>query len=87
MSVTEIVVEDVGTRPGDRGLVDALVARFHAQYGVDPQAVRVLATEVLASFAGARVQTFVPILVEKRLREVYRRVGGRPELVVLPSRT
>jgi hypothetical protein len=29
--------------------------------------------QVLSTFAGARVQTFVPILVEKRLRELYRR--------------
>ena len=31
---------------------------------------------MLASFAGARVQAFVPILVEKRLRETLRGWSG-----------
>ena len=61
--------------------IDPLVVRLHAEYGVDPQAIRSLAVEVLATFAGARVQAFVPILVEKRLRRdlppAERPVGSR----------
>jgi hypothetical protein len=78
VSVTATVVEagDDGApeRPVPRvgSFVDSLVALLHAEYGVDPQAIRSRATEVLETFAGARVQSFVPILVEKRLRELYR---------------
>ncbi|MGY1746943.1 three-helix bundle dimerization domain-containing protein [Blastococcus sp. SYSU D00695] len=58
---------------GDGSLfVDALVARLHAEFGVDPDEVRRLAVAALGSFATARVQAFVPILVERRLRETYR---------------
>ena len=53
--------------------VDPLVDRLHAEYGVDPRVIRSVTLQVLSTFAGARVQTFVPILVEKRLRELYRR--------------
>ena len=49
-----------------------LVVRLSTEYGVDPEAIRRLGAEVLASFAGARVQAFVPILVEKQLRETLR---------------
>jgi hypothetical protein len=61
-----------GPLPGGRSFLDSLVALLHAEYGGDPQAIRSRAIEVLATFAGARVQSFVPILVEKRLREFYR---------------
>jgi hypothetical protein len=52
--------------------VDHLVASVSREYGVDPEGVRHRAAAALATFAGARVQAFVPILVEKRLRESYR---------------
>jgi hypothetical protein len=55
-------------------LVEPLVERLYVQYGGDRQAIRRLVVDALAVFAGARVQTFVPILVEKRLRELYRGV-------------
>jgi hypothetical protein len=55
--------------------VETLVDRLHADYGVDPRAIRSLALQVLATFAGARVQAFVPVMVEKRLREIYRRAA------------
>jgi hypothetical protein len=61
-----------GPIPGSGSFVDTRVARLHAEYGVDAQAIRSLAVEVLASFAGARVEAFVPILVEKRLRAIRR---------------
>ena len=78
MSVAATVIEAGDDRaperpvPGVESFVDSLVALLHAQYGVDPQAIRSRAAEVLETFAGARVQSFVPILVEKRLRELYR---------------
>jgi hypothetical protein len=56
--------------------LDALVARLSAQHGLDPQAVRSLGLQLLASFAGARVQAFVPVLVEKQLRDICRRRRG-----------
>jgi hypothetical protein len=87
VSVTAVVVpEDDGTPEGpvagSGSFLDPLVARLSAQYGVDPRAVRSGAVEVLASFAGARVQTFVPLLVEKRLRETFR---GRSGLAAIPG--
>ncbi|MCU1669049.1 MAG: hypothetical protein JWP40_1976 [Blastococcus sp.] len=56
--------------------LDGLVARVHAEFGVDPDHIRRVALEVLASFASARVHAFVPILVEKRLRQTFRRPQG-----------
>jgi hypothetical protein len=64
-----------GHDPGEAVFVESLVALLHAEYGVDAQVIRSRATEVLATFAGARIQVFVPILVEKRLREIYRAAG------------
>jgi hypothetical protein len=58
--------------PGSGSFIDPLVARLHAEYGGDARAIRSLAVEVFAGFAGARVQAFVPILVEKRLRAICR---------------
>ncbi|MGY1606731.1 MULTISPECIES: three-helix bundle dimerization domain-containing protein [unclassified Geodermatophilus] len=61
-----------GPVPTGDPFVEALVERLHAEYGVDRQEIRSSALEVLATFAGAPVQAFVPILVEKRLRATYR---------------
>ena len=47
-----------------------------AAYGVDLPAIRRQGAEGLASFAGARVQVFVPIMVEKRLSETLRGSSG-----------
>ena len=90
MSVTAVtamlLAEDDGMPegpvPGGGAFLDSLVARLSAQYGVDSRAVRSRAVEVLASFAGARVQAFVPILVEKRLRDTFR---GRSDLGTIPA--
>ena len=61
-----------GPVPGSGSFIDPRVARLHAEYGLDAGTIRSLAVEVLAGFAGARVQAFVPILVEKRLRAICR---------------
>jgi hypothetical protein len=60
----------------DASFVEGLVARVHAEFGVDPDEIRRLALEVLGSFASARVHAFVPVLVEKRLRQTFRRPRG-----------
>jgi hypothetical protein len=80
VNATLIVEEDDGLS-GGRPFVDSLVARLHAEYGVDREQIARLATQALATFATARIQAFVPILVEKRLRETCRAlrdVAGRP---------
>jgi len=87
VSVPAMVVAEDDGRPGHPvpaagPFLDTLVARMAAQYGADPRAVRARADEVLASFAGARVQAFVPLLVEKRLRDTFR---GRTGPVTAPS--
>ncbi|MGY1695625.1 MULTISPECIES: three-helix bundle dimerization domain-containing protein [unclassified Geodermatophilus] len=86
MTVTAAVVaaedEDPlgGPAPVGDPVVELLVGRLHAEYGVDRHEIRSLATEVLGTFASAPVQAFVPILVEKRLRETYRlRRDVRPD--------
>jgi hypothetical protein len=83
---TLVLAEDDGMLDGrdreGRPFLDRLVAQLSAQYGVDPLAVRNRAVEVLASFSGARVQAFVPVLVEKRVRETFRGGSGRG---VIPS--
>lgn len=60
------------TAPIADPIVDPLVARLSQEYGADPAEVRAWAVAAVASFADARVQAFVPILVEKQLRERYR---------------
>jgi hypothetical protein len=70
------VGDGVGGRPAPGpSFVDALVVRLAAEYGVDRDEVRGSVEAALAAFASAPVRTFIPILVEKRLREAYR---GRP---------
>jgi hypothetical protein len=77
VSVTAEVVVENGGAPEDRvpeagSSLDLLVVRLSAQYGVEPQSIRRHVAEGLAFFAGARVQAFVPILVEKRVRAMLR---------------
>jgi hypothetical protein len=79
VTATVFAPEDDGARdapaPVVRSFVDPLVDRLHAEYGGDRQAILGLALEALRVFAGARVQAFVPILVEKRLRQACRALG------------
>jgi hypothetical protein len=76
VTATVVLAEDDGPLGGavpfGASFVDSLVGRLHVEYGVDRHEIRRLATEVLGTFATARVRAFVPILVEKRLRETYR---------------
>ncbi|MGY1631117.1 three-helix bundle dimerization domain-containing protein [Geodermatophilus sp. SYSU D01186] len=61
--------------PPGASFLDLLAGRVAREYGADPEEVRDLAAAALATFAGARVQAFVPILVEKRVRDVFRTRG------------
>jgi hypothetical protein len=77
MSVTDapVVADDRAldaASTADDHFVESLVGRLHTEYGGDPQAIRRQVTAALARFAGARVRAFVPILVEKQMRELYR---------------
>jgi Protein of unknown function (DUF3562) len=81
--VVEVVTPDTvvgggprrsGPAAGDPSFVEPLVRRICAEYGAVREDVQRMARELLHGFAGARVQAFVPILVEKRLRESYRRL-------------
>ena len=74
--------------PGGGSFLDRLVVRLAAEHDVDPRAVRALGAEALATFAGAPVQTFVPILVEKRLRASLRaqRCAGPDDAAAGPVR-
>ena len=84
MSVTPTVVADDGPSAARADVavrktgsfVESLVARLHAEYGDAPDTIRWQVELALATFAGAPVQAFVPILVEKRVRELYRRGDG-----------
>jgi len=68
-----VVPEDDDPLPLRTSFVDLLTTRIAQEYGADPTEVRARAAVALRAFAGARMQAFVPILVEKRLREIYRR--------------
>jgi hypothetical protein len=59
--------------------LEALVQRMCAEYDVPPDRIRDEVTSIYAEFADARVQTFVPVLVERRLRDRLRaQVGAVP---------
>ena len=70
-----VVDADGPAAPARTLVVDSLVARLAREFPIDPRVLRDQVVALLATFAAAPVQTFVPILVEKRLREAYR--GGR----------
>jgi Protein of unknown function (DUF3562) len=81
--VVEVVAPDTvvgdgarrsGAAAGDASFVEPLVQSICAEYGAVREDVQRMALEVVHGFAGARVRAFVPILVEKRLRERYRRL-------------
>jgi hypothetical protein len=77
--VSELLVADTEVAPGSEAVVpvdvvvESLVARICAEFGARPDEVRAHATRLLRGYANARVRSFVPILVEKKLRETYRR--------------
>ena len=63
---------------GDPPFLEPLVLRLCTAYGGAPEQVRRCARELLARYAGARVQSFVPVLVEKELRARGRKGWSAP---------
>jgi hypothetical protein len=61
--------------PEDPPYLDRLVQSICAEHAAAPAEVRRRASELLRSYANARIQTFVPILVEKQLRQTYPRLA------------
>jgi len=54
-------------------LIDGLVARLCADFQVDAEMVALQASAIVRDrYAGARVQSFIPILVERELRDLLR---------------
>ena len=49
--------------------LEALVQRMCLEYDVAPEEIRRDVISIYAEFADARVQTFVPVLVERQLRD------------------
>jgi hypothetical protein len=49
--------------------VTALVQRMCREFDLDPAQIRDRVVAIHAEFANAPVQTFVPVLVERRLRD------------------
>jgi hypothetical protein len=58
---------------GDDDVLGPVVARVCAEFGAHRAEVTARAAVYLAGFREARVRAYVPLLVEKKLRETYRR--------------
>jgi hypothetical protein len=81
--VAEVAASAVGDNPApepqrhtvvETTFLEALVAQVSEEYGAAREEVRSGAVQILQGFANARIQSFVPILVEKRLRASYRQL-------------
>lgn len=55
--------------------IEAVVARMSRHFGVEEDVVRVCAEEVAGRFSDARIGSFLPILVEREVRDILRRAG------------
>ena len=66
----------IRTLPIEGSLLEPLVNRLSMQYDVEAPVVWRHAAEVLRQFSDARVHAFVPVLVEKQLRERLRRAAA-----------
>lgn len=65
----------------DSNVVDAVVSRLREVHGLDDPELRAHAAQVWAEFEDVPVQVYVPVLVEKRLRE-YARLRRRAAAVL-----
>ena len=72
VGVSAPVLEPAVARGHLPAFVEPLVQRICAEYGAAASEVRDRIADMLLGFANARIQTFVPILVEKRLQQMYR---------------
>lgn len=66
-------VRNLPMSASETSLVDTLVRRLCDQYEVDAALVHEYAAGVVAGFRGVRLQVFVPLLVEKQVRDILRR--------------
>jgi hypothetical protein len=66
----------------DANVIDSLVSRLAGQYEVEPAEIRTQAVAAFAQFDGVPLSSFVPVLVEKVLRDRLRArsaaSSGRP---------
>jgi hypothetical protein len=56
----------------DAAVVEELIRRMSALYHVEPDDLRRRAVQILGEFREIRIRAFLPVLVEKRLREQLR---------------
>jgi hypothetical protein len=70
VSVVDAPTPEAG-RPGPErpSFMESLIARVCSDFGAAPELVGRYAGEIVAQFAHARVQSFIPVLVEKQLRD------------------
>jgi hypothetical protein len=55
-------------------VVESLVTRMSSEYDVAPEVVRERAVAIFERFADSRVQSFIPLLVERHVRDWLRQV-------------
>lgn len=66
--------------------LENIVLRMSRRFGVAESVVRAYVNEVAATFSNARIRSFVPILVEREIRDILRHAGlGHRELGGDPS--
>ncbi|MFL6136976.1 MAG: three-helix bundle dimerization domain-containing protein [Frankiaceae bacterium] len=58
----------------DQASLEALVSRISDEFDVAVHDVRAIALHLSTQFAGARVTSFIPLLIERELREHVRRL-------------
>jgi hypothetical protein len=58
---------------GQVPFLESLVSQICRDYGAAPEVVGWHAANIVRQFANARVHSFIPVLVEKQLRERFRR--------------
>lgn len=66
--MTVFAIDDLGEAD-----LEPLVAAVSQDYGVAPDGVRDRASALYAQYVDARIRTFVPVLVERQLRDDVRR--------------
>jgi hypothetical protein len=77
MQIPEVPMPPTATPPDPpapaSSLIDGVIARLSEDFHVETDAVAVQASAILRQrYAGARVQSFIPILVERELRALLR---------------
>ena len=58
----------------DASTVDAIVHRLSVGFDAEPERLREQVIEIYAQFENVRLHSFLPVLVEKQVREQLRRM-------------